>query len=112
VRLFEALTIVIAGQVVLAAAVAGVSLPRWMSLLPLACLAPLAAHLALEGPRWQMVPADLVSVACAASGLAGWLRRRGTGTDAKHVRRRRIAALVGVVLIAVSIALTTTVRPG
>ena len=42
-RLLEALVIVVTGQIVLAGAVMGGRWPRWTNLLPLACLAPLAA---------------------------------------------------------------------
>ncbi len=109
-RLFEALTIAFAGQVVLAAAIMGTSRPRWMNLLPLAGLAPLAAHLLLEGPRWQMVPAYLVALTAAVLGVVGW----GRGPDAAPApqtaeRRRllsRLAALAGILLLAGSVALS------
>jgi len=67
-RIFEALTIVFAGQIVLAAAVMSRGRPRWTGLLPLLILAPLAAHLVLEGYRWQMAPAYLVTLVACVGG--------------------------------------------
>jgi hypothetical protein len=71
-HLFEALTILLAGQLSLALAVIGGRVPRAVSLLPAACLAPLALHLAFEGPRWQMVPAYLAVVALCVFGGLRW----------------------------------------
>jgi hypothetical protein len=69
-HLFEALLFVLGGQLTLAAAVMGADRPRWTHLLPLVLLAPLAAHLALEGARWQMGGAYLVvGGACALGAL-------------------------------------------
>ncbi len=69
-HLFEALLIVFGGQLTLAAAAMGAERPRWTHLLPLVLLAPLAAHLALEGARWQMGAAYLVVAgACALGAL-------------------------------------------
>ena len=73
-RLFEALVIVVTGQIVLAGAVMGGRWPRWTNLLPLACLAPLAAHLAIGGYRWQMIPAYLVIAALLLSGVYRYAR--------------------------------------
>ena len=69
-HLFEALLFVLGGQLTLAAAVMAGDRPRWTHLLPLVLLAPLAAHLGLERPRWQMAPAYLVVAgACALGAL-------------------------------------------
>jgi hypothetical protein len=84
-HLFEALTILLAGQLTLALAVIGGGVPRGTYLLPLACLAPLALHLAFEGVRWQMAPVYLV---VAAICLFGVLRYR----RASAPRRARIEA--------------------
>ena len=110
-RLFEALTIAFAGQVVLAVAVMGASRPRWMNLLPLVCLAPLAAHFLCEAPRWQMAPVYAVAVAGAAAGVVAWLRGAGTPpAEAKGPRRSlmsRTAGLAGFLLLAASLFLAT-----
>jgi len=73
-RLFEAILIVLAGQLALAVAVMGGRRPKWANLLPLVLLAPLAAHLALEGARWQMAPAYLVAVGFCLAGTVRYVR--------------------------------------
>lgn len=82
-RLFEALVIVVTGQIVLAGAVMGGRWPRGTNLLPLACLAPLAAHLAIGGYRWQMIPAYLVIAVLCLSGVYRYARlpRHGQGAQ-------------------------------
>jgi hypothetical protein len=76
-HLFEALTILLAGQLSLALAVIGGRVPRAASLLPAACLAPLGLHILFEGVRWQMAPAYAAVIALC---LFGGLRWRGPGT--------------------------------
>jgi hypothetical protein len=73
-RLFEALVIVVAGQITLALAVLGTRGPRWTNLLPLVALAPLVAHLAVEGARWQMAFAYLVVLGLCIGGVIRYLR--------------------------------------
>jgi hypothetical protein len=73
-RLFEAILIVLAGQYALAAAVMGGRRPKWANLLPLVLLAPLAAHLALEGARWQMAPAYLATIGLGLEGIVRYAR--------------------------------------
>jgi hypothetical protein len=73
-RLFEALLIVLAGQLALAVAVMGGRRPKWANLLPLILLAPLAAHLALEGARWQMAPAYTVAMGFCIAGTVRHMR--------------------------------------
>jgi len=68
-HLFEALLIVFGGQLTLAAAAMGGERPKWTHLLPLVLLAPLAAHLLAEGPRWQMGGAYLVVAGACALGV-------------------------------------------
>jgi hypothetical protein len=113
-RLFEALIFAFAGQAVLALAVMGAARPRWMSLFPLAALVPLAAHLLLEVPRWQMIPAYLVAVGGAVMGIAGYRKQAGPkGAAAESQQPRgidliRVAGMAGVVLLAASVVLTTS----
>jgi hypothetical protein len=104
-RLLEALVIVVTGQIVLAAAVMGGLWPRWANLLPLACLAPLAAQLAIGGYRWQMIPAYLVIAAFCLSGVYRYARFPRQGRSA---RKRRVPWLVlgiaGFLLLLTSVA--------
>ena len=81
-RLFEAILIVIAGQLALALAVIGGRGPKWTNLLPLVLLAPLAAHLAIEAARWQMAPAYLVVLVFCLGGAARYLRVPHAGGSA------------------------------
>jgi len=78
-RLFEAVLIVLGGQLALAAAVMGGRSPKRAGLLPLILLAPLAAHLVLEGARWQMVPAYLVAAGFCVVGILRHLRGPAAG---------------------------------
>jgi hypothetical protein len=105
-RLFEALTIALAGQVVLAVAVMGGPRPRWMNLLPLACLAPLAAHVLLEGPRWQMGPAYVVALTCVVAGIVSYRRAPGVGD-----MLTRVAGFAGILLLVGSVLLVMTNGP-
>jgi hypothetical protein len=93
-RLFEALVIVVTGQIVLAGAVMGGHWPRWTNLLPLACLAPLAAHLAIGGYRWQMIPAYLVIAVLCPSGVYRYARSPRHGQRARE--RRGLWLLLGI----------------
>jgi hypothetical protein len=104
-HLFEALTILLAGQLTLALAVIGGRIPRGMYLLPVACLAPLLLHVAFEGVRWQMVPAYLVVLAlCLFGGLrykgaaAGGAAAPGSGLLA------RLLGIVGFLFLMASVA--------
>ncbi|MGA2477643.1 MAG: hypothetical protein ABSG63_02700 [Spirochaetia bacterium] len=73
-HLFEALTILFAGQLTLALAVVGGRIPRGTNLLPVACLAPLGLHLLFEGARWRMVPVYLVVIALLLFGVLRYWR--------------------------------------
>jgi hypothetical protein len=73
-RLFEAILIVLGGQLALAVAVMGGRSPKRASLLPLILLAPLAAHLAMEGARWQMAPAYAVATGFCVVGVLRHVR--------------------------------------
>ena len=97
-HLFEALLIVLGGQLTLAAAVMGADRPRWTHLLPLVLLAPLAAHLAAETPRWQMIPAYIV---VAGSLALGALRYTGVlGGRAGRISSRVLGGLGFLFLMA------------
>jgi hypothetical protein len=106
-RLFEATLIVLAGQLALAFAVMGGRRPRWANLLPLVLLAPLVAHLALEGARWQMAPAYLVAVGFALEGTVRYVRAPRTDGGAKSAEYRGAVAptamgITGFVLLMMS----------
>ncbi len=97
-RLFEALLIVLAGQLALAVAVMGAHRPRWSELLPLVLIALLAAHLAVEGYRWQMVP-----VYAAVAGMCGFGVARfvaGTAGNRGKLMSRLLGILAFVMLMA------------
>ena len=81
-HLFEAILIVLAGQLALAVAVLGGRSPQRANLLPLFLLAPLAAHLALDGFRWQMTPAY---AAVAGFCIVGIIRSSRGGALRAHV---------------------------
>jgi hypothetical protein len=98
-HLFEALLIVFGGQLTLAAAAMGARRPRWTHLLPLVLLAPLGAHLGLEGPRWQMGPAYLVVAGACALGALRYFAV--LGGRAGHVLSRALGA-VGFLLLMLS----------
>ena len=106
-HLFEALTILLAGQLTLALAVIGGGIPRGTYLLPLACLAPLALHLAFEGVRWQMVPVYLV---VAAICLFGVLRYRRAAPPSGSGILPRLLGIVGFLLLMVSVAVVIAWR--
>ena len=79
----------------------GGSRPRGANLLPLACLVPLALHLAFEGGRWQMIPAYLVTVAlCAFGGLRFRTARPARGKPAAA----RLLGTAGFLLLMASVA--------
>jgi hypothetical protein len=106
-RLFEATLIVLAGQLALAFAVMGGRRPRWANLLPLVLLAPLAAHLVLEGARWQMAPAYLVAVGYALEGVVRYAREsrtRGTAESAAYRGAQSAMGIAGFVLLMLSAA--------
>jgi hypothetical protein len=113
-RLFEAILIVIAGQLALALAVIGGRGPRWTNLLPLVLLAPLAAHLAIEVARWQMAPAYFVVFVFCLGGAVRYLRVPLTGGSAGNAGSRRggtlarvapaVMGIVGFLLLMVSAA--------
>ena len=73
---------------------------RWRSWLPLAGLAVVAAHLATEGYRWQMVPLYVVVLLLAVLNATRLLR--GRTTPAKGWRRWAgpVAGIVAVLLLA------------
>jgi hypothetical protein len=104
-HLFEAITILFAGQMTLALAVVGGRVPRGLFLLPLACLAPLALHLLFEGARWQMTP-----LYAAVAGLCVFAivcaRRRTAPGDLPT----RLAAIGGLLLLVASVAVSVVVR--
>ena len=72
---------------------------RWRSWLPLAGLAVVAAHLATEGYRWQMVPLYVVVLLLAVLNATRLLR--GRTTPAKGWRRWAgpVAGIVAVLLL-------------
>ena len=96
----------IAGQLALAVSVMGPRRPRWSNLLPLVSGAVVAAHLLLEGGRWQMVPAYLVVAALCTSGLLRWAQPpREIGAVGRAAAR--IGAGLGfLLLLASALALT------
>jgi hypothetical protein len=100
-HLFEALTILLAGQLALALAVIGGRVPRAACLLPMACLAPLGLHLVFEGARWQMVPAYLVTVALCVLGV---LRFRSASPAGPQRLPARLLAILGFLLLMGSVA--------
>jgi hypothetical protein len=106
-HLFEALLIVFSGQLTLAAAVMGADRPRWTHLLPLVLLAPLAAHLAFEGPRWQIGPAYLVVAGACTLGALRYFAVLG-GTAGRLLSRALGAA--GFVLLMLSAGAAIFVR--
>jgi hypothetical protein len=99
-RLFEAVLIVLGGQLALAAAVMGGRSPKRAGLLPLILLAPLAAHLALEGARWQMVPAYLVAAGFCVVGTIRHVR----GGPVRPWPALNAAGIAGFVLLMLSAA--------
>jgi hypothetical protein len=100
-RLFEAILIVLSGQLALAAAVIGGRGPRWAYILPLILLAPLAAHLALDGARWQMAPAYL---AAAGFCVAGTVRYARGGAAPRAHKALSAVGITGFVLLMLSAA--------
>jgi hypothetical protein len=100
-HLFEALTILLAGQLTLALAVMGGRIPRAMHLLPLACLAPLGLHVAFEGVRWQMIPVYLVVISMC---LFGALRYRRTAASSGGGVLARLLGIGGFLLLMASVA--------
>jgi hypothetical protein len=106
-RLFEAILIVLAGQLALAVAVMGGRRPRWGNLLPLALLAPLAAHLVREGARWQMAPAYLVAVGFVLEGVIRYahaFRRGGAAESAGYRGAQSAMGIAGFLLLMLSAA--------
>jgi hypothetical protein len=105
-HLFEALTILLAGQLALALAVIGGRVPRAACLLPMACLAPLGLHLVFEGARWQMVPAYLAVIALC---VFGGLRYRGSAagrgaTSGASTLPARLLGIGGFLFLMASVA--------
>jgi hypothetical protein len=98
-HMFEALLIVFGGQLTLAAAVMSADRPRWTHLLPLVLLAPLAAHLVVEGSRWQMGAAYLVVAGACTLGALRYFAVLG-GTAGRVLSRALGAA--GFVLMMLS----------
>ncbi len=98
-HLFEALLIVFGGQLTLAAAAMASDRPRWTHLLPAVLLAPLAAHLAVEGPRWQMGAAYLVVAGACTLGALRYFAVLGPRTG--RVLSRALGA-AGFVLLMLS----------
>ena len=99
-RLFEAVLIVLTGQLTLAVAVMGGRSPKRASLLPLVLLAPLAAHLAFEGARWQMAPAYIVATGFCAVGILRHVR----GGPARTQGALTAMGITGFVLLMLSAA--------
>ncbi len=99
-RLFEAILIVLAGQLALAVAVMGGRSPKRASLLPLVLLAPLAAHLALEGARWQMAPAYLAATGFCVVGII----RHVQGGPVRQQIALTVTGITGFVLLMLSAA--------
>jgi uncharacterized membrane protein HdeD (DUF308 family) len=99
-RLFEAILIVLAGQLALAVAVLGGRRPKWANLLPLILLAPLAAHLALEGARLQMAPAYLVALGFCLVGIIRYV----SGDAARPRTASTVMGIAGFLLLMLSAA--------
>jgi hypothetical protein len=106
-RLFEALLVAFVGQLLLAAAVLGLRRPRGANLLSLAVLAPLAAHLVLEGVRWQMAAAYVAALGVCLSGILRYVRPVAQGSGAVV---SRLSAGLGLVLLAASVVAATITR--
>ena len=104
-HLFEAITVLFAGQMTLALAVVGGRVPRSLLLLPLVCLAPLALHLVFEGARWQMAPLYAVVAGLCAFAVVS-VRRGGAPGDLPS----RLAAIVGFLFLVASVVLSVAVR--
>jgi hypothetical protein len=107
---FAALTLALAGQAALALAVMGSPrgvMPRVVMLFPVFALLPLAAHLVLEGARWQMAPAYLAATGLAAAGIFAFARPAPRGVAGRaQGPGARLAGLSGVVLLAAAAALS------
>jgi hypothetical protein len=103
-RLFEAILIVLAGQLALAVAVMGGRRPKWANLLPLVLLAPLTAHLAIEGGRWQMVPAYVALLGFCLAGAVRYVRR-GPARSRALPTAMGIAGFLLLMLSAAAVAL-------
>src|SRR5208283_4788028 len=71
-----------------------------------AVLPPLCAgtQVLVEGFRWQMIPAYILSVTCALAAL--WQQVKRSGNDAAPFRSRRLIALGGVVLGAIGLLIS------
>jgi hypothetical protein len=106
-RLFEALLVAIAGQLLFAALVLGLHRPRKANLLSLAALAPLAAHVVLEGVRWQMAPAYAAALGLCVAGVIRYARPVAQGSGAVI---SRLFAGVGLLLLIASVVAATLTR--
>ena len=84
--------------------------PRWLFLLPAAAVLFVGIHLLVEGYRWQMVPAYVIAAIMVVGMVRGILQKADLQREAPS-RRRRIAAIIGVVLgclvLALAAALTS-----
>jgi hypothetical protein len=104
-HLFEAITVLFAGQMTLALAVVGGRVPRSLLLLPLLCLAPLLLHLLFEGARWQMAPLYAAAAGLCLFGVLGARRPSAPGGIVS-----RVVAVAGLVLLAASVVLSVAAR--
>ena len=105
-RLFEAILIVLAGQLALAVAVTGGRGPRWTNLLPLVLLAPLAAHLAFEAVRGQMAPAYVAALGLCIAGTVRYAR----GNPARAHAALTVMGITCFVLLMLSAAAVAILR--
>ncbi len=78
--------------------------PRWLYLLPAVAALFVGIHLLVEGYRWQMVPAYVISAVMVVGMVRGILQKADPQREAP-TRRRRIAAIIGVVLGCLVLAL-------
>jgi predicted dienelactone hydrolase len=96
-RLFETLTLITLLLSLLSFFVSRGKRPRWMAFLPSLAVLLVLAHLALEGYRWQMVPAYALTVLTFLSTVRAIMQ----GTDLKgkpSARGRRALTIIGTVL--------------
>jgi predicted dienelactone hydrolase len=96
-RLFETLTLITLLLSLLSFFVSRGKRPRWMAFLPSLAVLLVLAHLVLEGYRWQMVPAYVLTVLTFLSTVRAIMQ--GTDLMGKPSSRgRRALTIIGTVL--------------
>jgi predicted dienelactone hydrolase len=96
-RLFETLTLITLLLSLLSFFVSRGKRPRWMAFLPGLAVLLVLAHLALEGYRWQMVPAYTLTALTFLATVRGIMP--GADPQGKPFSRgRRASTIIGTVL--------------